>query len=123
MAVSKETMPLVVSSYVKFMARRPEGDRAAYADLWDRLLTMRGQASDAKGEAARMGLDPLGASWHCRKLREGVEYPTGADMLATVAERMEAHRKARAARTARPAPRSKYHPGAPTLPGNRSPSA
>lgn len=116
----------VVPSYVRFMGRRSDAERPAYADLWDRLLTMRGDAKAAKAAATEMGLDPRAASWHGRKLKAGESYPTGAEML----EAAEAHVKATREAFARnplgkraQARRDKYHPGAPTLPGNRSPSA
>jgi hypothetical protein len=118
--------PTAVSSYVKFMCRQPEAQRAAYADLWDRMLSMRGHATDAKATAADMGLDPSAASWHCRKLREGEDYPTGSELLTAVLARVEATHEAvarRARERAANPPASPYHPGAPTLPGHRSPSA
>jgi len=117
-------IPSVVSSYVGFMSRSAASQRAGLADLWDRLQGLRGNNTrEAKRVASEMGLDPLAASWHCRKLVVGVEYPTGDEMLATVLARLETARDAARARSAQPRRPDPYHPGAPTLPGNRSPSA
>ena len=95
--------PIVVSSYVGFMARSQ--DRAGLATLWGVMLGIRGNTREAKRVASEMGLDPLAASFHCRKLVEGVEYPTGAEMLASVEARLEASREAAIRRAAEPRPR------------------
>lgn len=112
---------VVVSSFVGVMARSQ--DRTGMATLWGVMLGIRGNTREAKRVASEMGLDPLAASWHCRKLVVGVEYPTGDEMLATVLARLETARDAARARSAQPRRPDPYHPGAPTLPGNRSPSA
>lgn len=111
----------VVRSYLGVMDRSP--CPAEYADLWDWMLTLRGQPVEARRVAEAMDLDPGAASFHGRKLREGETYPSGADMLAEVTERRAARAKHRRENPPEPPKRSKYHPGAPTLPGNRSPSA
>jgi len=120
--VSTESTPLVVRSYLGVMDRNP-GDRGELAALWDRLLGMRGDVPGARAVAVEMEFATALASFHVRKLREGETYPTGAEMLATVEARLEAARDARKARATLPRRPDPYHPGAPTLPGNRSPSA
>lgn len=112
----------VVSSFLGNMSRSPS-DRAEMATLWDRLLGMRGNVAEARKVADEMEFAQGFATFHVRKLREGESYPTGAEMLAACEARLEAGRKARANRAKQPAKLSKYHPSAPTLPGNRSPSA
>ena len=120
--VSTESTPLVVRSYLGVMARNP-GDRGELAALWDRLLGMPGDVAGARTVAGEMEFAPALASFHVRKLREGETYPTGAEMRATVEARLEAAREARKARGPVARHPDPYHPGAPTLPGNRSPSA
>ena len=105
------------------MTRHPS-DRREMAALWDRLLTMPGDVAQARTVADEMEFAQGFATFHVRKLREGEAYPTGAEMLAACEARLEAHRKARAEQAKRDKARTDpYHPGAPTLPGNRSPSA
>jgi hypothetical protein len=54
---------------------------------------------------------------------EGVEYPTGPEMVQMAETRLQGAREAAQRRAHEPRRPDPYHPGAPTLPGHRSPSA
>jgi hypothetical protein len=122
--VSIHDQPRPVASYVMCLCRLPEGERADYGALWDRLLTMRGDTgAGSKAVGREMGLDERVASFHCRQMREGVEYPTGPEMVQMAETRLQGAREAAQRRAHEPRRPDPYHPGAPTLPGHRSPSA
>jgi hypothetical protein len=97
------TAPLAVRSYQGVMLR--SRDRAGLADLWDRLTQAPGNVPAAKSVATAMGQDPLCASFHARKLREGESYPTGAEMLAAVEATAKVHAQNHEAQRAREAAR------------------
>ncbi len=81
--VMEATSDVALTSYTRIMKRNPTAleDLAA---LWDTMVANPGNLSAAREKALELGLAPSLATFHARKIKDGVQYPSGEELRAQV---------------------------------------
>ena len=115
---------LALRSWLKFMARRHDNELQAIADLWDGMVARPGDITAAKELATSLGIgDPRlagAATFHARKMRQGTDYPSGAELQELITAYRDESAKHRAANPPPPRPKKPYGGGTRNRPWDRS---
>ena len=77
------SMPTVVNSYAKVMARNLK-DLDKLATLWNSILASPGDIAAARETASKLGLAASLASFHARKVKPGESYPSGDQIKSAI---------------------------------------
>ena len=88
---------LVLKSFIGVMKRSRPGDLEDLAKLWSGMAAKPGDVAAARELGEALGLNAAVASFHARKMRNGEEYPTGAELQELVVAFREEQKKKRAA--------------------------
>ena len=115
---------LALRSWLKFMTRRGPSELQTIAELWDGMVAKPGDVVAAKELAASLGIDDPriagAATFHARKMRQGTDYPSGAELRDLVTAYKDESAKRRAANPPAPRPRKPYGGGTRNRPYDRS---
>ena len=115
---------LALRSWLKFMARRSPNELQTIAELWDGMVAKPGDVAAAKELASSLGIsDPRlagAATFHARKIRQGTDYPSGAELQELITTYRDESAKHRAANPPKPRPSKPYGGGTRNRPWDQS---
>jgi len=111
---------LALKSWLGFLSRRSDGELDDLARLWSGMVAAPGDVQAARELAGALGVSPNAASFHARKMRPGIEYPTGAELKDLVLAYRDALKQKRAANPPKPRPKKPYGGGTRNRPWDRS---